>query len=110
MRTTSVAPLLPRTSAVKLQPTPQYAQVVVTARSGWPMRTTDFSMSAVVGHASTHAPQETHSDSRNGSSWLAAIFESRPRPWTVSAKVPCTSSQARTQREQTMHCSGSKVK
>ena len=28
----------------------------------------------------------------------------------VSAKVPCTSSQARTQREQTMHFDGSKVK
>jgi hypothetical protein len=28
----------------------------------------------------------------------------------VSAKVPCTSSQARTQREQTMHLLGSKVK
>ena len=28
---------------------------------------------------------------------------SKPRPSMVSAKVPCTSSQARTQREQTMH-------
>ena len=41
----------------------------------------------------------------------------RRRPWNrirgprmVSAKVPCTSSQARTQREQTMHLEGSKVK
>ena len=31
-------------------------------------------------------------------------------PSMVSAKVPCTSSQARTQREQTMHFAGSKVK
>ncbi len=37
-------------------------------------------------------------------------FESKPRPWMVSAKVPCTSSQARTQREHTMHFEGSKVK
>ncbi len=37
--------------------------------------------------------------------WLA-----KPRPSMVSAKVPCTSSQARTQREQTMHFDGSKVK
>src|SRR5256885_2613454 len=51
------------------------------------------------GQASTHAPQETHSDSRNGWSWLAATLDSKPRPWMVSAKVPCTSSQARTQRE-----------
>ena len=36
--------------------------------------------------------------------------ESKPRPAMVSAKVPCTSSQARTQREQTMHFDGSKVK
>ena len=35
---------------------------------------------------------------------------SKPRPSMVSAKVPCTSSQARTQREQTMHFDGSKVK
>ena len=31
---------------------------------------------------------------------------SKPRPSMVSAKVPCTSSQARTQREQTMHFDG----
>src|SRR5205814_6868260 len=62
----------------------------------------DFSVSAAVGQASTHAPQETHSDSRNGWSWLAATLDSKPRPWMVSAKVPCTSSQARTQREHTM--------
>ena len=59
---------------------------------------------------SAHAPQDTHSDDRNGSSWLATICEAKPRPWTVRANVPCTSSQARTQREQTMHLAGSKVK
>ncbi|MGY4486896.1 hypothetical protein ACVWWR_006087 [Bradyrhizobium sp. LM3.2] len=32
---------------------------------------------------------------------------SKPRPEIVSAKVPWTSSQARTQREQTMHLEGS---
>ena len=40
----------------------------------------------------------------------AAIFEAKPRPSMVSAKVPCTSSQARTQREQTMHFAGSNWK
>ncbi len=33
--------------------------------------------------------------------------EAKPRPEIVSAKVPCTSSQARTQRLQTMHLLGS---
>ncbi len=70
----------------------------------------DFSVSAPVGHASTQAPHETHSDSRNGWSWLADTLESKPRAWMVSANVPCCSSQARTQREQTMHSVGSKAK
>jgi hypothetical protein len=40
---------------------------------------------------------------------LADTFDSKPRPWIVSANVPCTSYE-RTQREQTMHFDGSKVK
>jgi hypothetical protein len=40
----------------------------------------------------------------------ALIFESKPRPSTVSAKVPWMSAQARTQREQTMHEEASKAK
>ena len=46
----------------------------------------------------------------NFSSMPAATIESKPRPEIVSAKVPCTSSQARTQREHTMHLAGSNVK
>src|SRR5688572_5774557 len=92
------------TSAISEQPTPQYAQVVGTACCGRPAtEITDFSMSAPVGQASTQAPQDTHSDSRNGWSWEADTRDSRPRPWMVNANVPCVSSQARTQREQTMH-------
>src|SRR5215469_15628621 len=68
------------TSALNVQPTPQYAHVVSTAFSALPTAMSDFSVSAPVGHASTHAPQETHSDSRNGSSWLAETFEPKPRP------------------------------
>ena len=71
---------------------------------------TVFSISAEVGQACTQAPQDTHSEDRKSSSWLAAILLAKPRPSTVSASVPCTSSQARTQREQTMHLAGSKVK
>ena len=40
----------------------------------------------------------------------ALIVESKPRPSTVSAKVPWMSAQARTQREQTMQAAGSKSK
>ena len=74
---------------------------------GRPISSTDFSRSASVGQACTQAPQETHSESRNGSILPGDTRLSKPRPSIVSAKVPCTSSQARTQREQTMHCEGS---
>ena len=40
----------------------------------------------------------------------AETMDAKPRPSMVSAKVPWTSSQARTQREHTMHLAGSKVK
>src|SRR5205085_9136000 len=97
-------------SAWNEQPTPQYAQVVVALRVGWPSAITLFSSSAPVGHDCTQAPHETHSDPTNGSSWLAAIREASPRPSTVRAKVPWTSEHARTQREQTMHRLGSNAK
>ncbi len=106
MRTTSS----PRSSALNEQPTPQYAQVVSTERVGMPSWTTDFSCSVDVGQACTQAPHETHSESMNDSPAPADTFESKPRPSMVRANVPCTSSQARTQREQTMHLVGSKSK
>src|SRR3546814_2149818 len=71
---------------------------------------TDFSVSVAVGQACTQAPQETHSEARKSSAMPGDTLESKPRAWMVSAKVPCTSSQARTQREQTMHFDASKVK
>ena len=40
----------------------------------------------------------------------AATREPKPRPSMVSAKVPCTCSHARTQREHTMHFDESNVK
>ncbi len=79
----------------------------MTECSGWPISMTDFSVSVAVGQACTQAPQETHSDSRKFSCMPAETKLSKPRPSMVSAKVPCTSSQARTQREQTMHLEGS---
>ncbi len=69
----------------------------------------DFSFSVAVGQACTQAPQETHSESKKFGPPVATR-EPKPRPSMVSAKVPCTSSQARTQREQTMHLEDSKVK
>ena len=77
---------------------------------GMPLARTVFSRNASVGQACTQAPQDTHSDSRKGSFAPDSMRASKPRPSMVSAKVPCTSSQARTQREQTMHCEELKVK
>src|SRR3984885_5525619 len=105
MRTTSS----PFISALNEQPTPQYAQVVTTLCSGWPLAITVLSIRVAVGQACTHAPQDTHSDSRKFVG-PDATLDAKPRPWMVSAKVPCTSSQARTQREQRMHFDASKVK
>ena len=80
---------------------------MTTECSGCPISITDFSRSVAVGQACTQAPQETHSESRNVSIMPGDTRLSKPRPSMVSAKVPCTSSQARTQREQTMHFDGS---
>ena len=83
--------------------------MVTTERSGVPSAMTLFSLSVAVGQACTQAPQETHSEPKK-SPPPGETFEPKPRPRIVSAKVPCTSSQARTQREQTMHLEDSKVK
>src|ERR1700712_1381276 len=98
MRTT----LSPCISALNEQPTPQYAQVVTAECSGLPIAMIDFSFSVAVGQAWTQAPQDTHSEPKK-SVPPGDTLESNPRPSMVSAKVPCTSSQARTQRLQTMH-------
>ena len=72
-----------------------------------PCSTSDFSTSVAVGQACTQAPQETQSEAKKSSVRMPGETRlSKPRPWMVSAKVPCTSSQARTQREQTMHFDG----
>ena len=83
--------------------------MVSTLRSGTPCSTTDFSIKVAVGQACTQAPHETHSESKKLSE-LVATLDAKPRPSMVSASVPWTSSQARTQREQTMHFEGSNWK
>ena len=102
MRTTS----LPFISARKEQPTPQYAQVVTWECSAWPRSMTDFSIKVAVGQAWMQAPQDTHSESMKLPFCPGDTAEAKPRASMVSANVPCTSSQARTQREQTMHFAG----
>ncbi len=84
--------------------------MVLTVRVGMPSSMTLFSSSVAVGQACTQAPHETHSESRNASSAPALTFDAKPRPEMVSAKVPCTSPQARTHRLQAMHLLASKVK
>src|SRR6266496_3509897 len=105
MRTTSE----PCISALKEHPTPQYAHVVTTLCSGCPIWMIDFSVSVAVGQACTQAPHDTHSDDRK-SVPPADTLDAKPRPSMVRANVPCTSAQARTQREQTMHLDASNVK
>ena len=79
---------------------------MTTERDGIPSDTTDFSVRASVGQACTQAPHDTHSEPRK-SVPPGVIRESKPRPATVSAKVPWVSEQARTHREQTMQAAGS---
>ena len=83
--------------------------MVPTTRVGTPRSTTDFSCRVAVGQACTHAPQDTHSDSMKVVPPGETVV-SKPRPSRVSAKVPWTSSHARTQREQAMHLDISKSK
>ena len=68
---------------------------------------TDFSVNVAVGQACTQAPHDTHSESMKASFCPAETRDSKPRPSIVSAKVPCVSSQARTQRLHTIHFDGS---
>ena len=79
---------------------------MATDRVGMPSETTDFSVRASVGQACTECCTRRRSTDRK-SVPPGVIRESKPRPDTVSAKVPWVSEQARTQREQTMQAAGS---
>jgi hypothetical protein len=69
---------------------------------GWPISITTSPQRR--GRAGLHAGAAGHAFRLEERLVLARpTRESKPRPAMVSAKVPCTSSQARTQREQTMH-------
>ena len=81
--------------------------MVILLCSGWPSWITVFSVNVAVGQACTQAPQLTHSLSMKGWSCPGDTRDSKPRPLMVNANVPWVSSQARTQRLQTMHLAGS---
>ena len=105
MRTTS----LPCISALNEQPTPQYAQVVITLCSACPI--CDHGLFHQRGGGTGLHARAAGDAFRIKEIGLppAETLEANPRPSMVRANVPCTSSQARTQREHTMHLAGSKA-
>jgi len=79
---------------------------VTTECSGWPISITDFSVSVAVGQACTQAPQETHSEPRK-LSLMPGDTGCQNRAGNRQREGALHFSQARTQREQTMHFEGS---
>ena len=80
----------------------------MTECDGVPISMIDFSCRVAVGQACTQAPQLTQSLASALSVFAPNDTRlSKPRPSMVSANVPCTSSQALTHREQTIHFCGS---
>ena len=99
--TCTMRPSLVRTSIS--QPTPQYGHVVRVPPVGAPRSRTVLSSSAPVGQDVTHAPQPTQELSRSvvpESGWISI---SSPRFHTFQTNCPCSSSQMRTHRKQSMH-------
>src|SRR5579859_2400011 len=83
---------------VRLQPTPQYGQIVVVCSwrcsSHVPACRMSYSLlniSAPVGHTPMQLPQYTQADSGSGTSNSVAIVAEKPRPATAMAKVFCAS-------------------
>src|SRR5262245_44917632 len=100
---------LPFVATSRLQPTPQYVQIVrvfFVASMDLDLWTSEI---ADVGHACEHAPQDTHAESSNEESMPLMMRASNPRPCIESTNCPCISSHARTQREQLMHFERSEV-
>src|SRR5438445_7718118 len=98
---------LPLVATMRLQPTPQYVQMVrvfFVASMDFDLKISEI---ADVGQAWAHAPQETHVESSKELSRPLMMRASKPRPYMESTNWPCTSSQARTQREQLMHFASS---
>jgi hypothetical protein len=101
----TIAPASSSTWNVIAQPTPQYGQTDSTGRSSARGRSGTVSglfVIAPVGQAATHSPHVTHDDSPIGSSRSKAMRVEAPLPVRPMTSLPCTSSQARTQRSQRM--------
>src|SRR5688572_1015225 len=86
------------TCSSRLQPTPQYEQMVVTTswRSGshipaWRSSYSERNISASVGQTAMQFPQYTHADWGRGTSNSVDMRASKPRPATEMAKVFCAS-------------------
>src|SRR5579871_2860377 len=84
--------------STRLQPTPQYPQIVVV----WVCRLSSqvpaprwsyslLNMSAPVGHTAMQLPQYTQAESGSGFSNSVAMWASNPRPATAIANVFCQS-------------------
>src|SRR5262245_43154470 len=82
------------TCSVRLQPTPQYGQIVFTCvwrdsshvpACRW--SNSLFGISAPVGQTSTQLPQYTHADSGSATSSSVEMCEANPRPATAIANV-----------------------
>ena len=69
------------------------------------LRPAIFSLSAPVGHASTHAPQDTHSDSRKLSCWLADTRRIEAAALQSSART-CPGFRRRRARSASTRCTG----
>src|SRR5262245_22179641 len=83
---------------VRLQPTPQYPQIVSTLvwrdSSQAPacrISYSDLNISAPVGHTPIQLPQYTQAESVSGTSYSVEICAPKPRPATAMANVPCAS-------------------
>src|SRR5712692_10561262 len=91
--------LLSCTCNSRLQPTPQYGQMVVVTvcrdsshSPAWRNSYSLAGMSAPVGQTPMQLPQYTHAESGRLTSNSVEILASNPRPATAIAKVFCASS------------------
>src|SRR5690242_9183277 len=87
------------TCSSRLQPTPQYEQMVVVTvcldsshSPAWRSLYSLAGMSAPVGHTPMQLPQYTHAESGSVTSNSVEIRASNPRPATAIANVFCASS------------------
>src|SRR5579863_9714489 len=86
------------TCSVRVQPTPQYEQIVSVcfcSASFHSLRSrnsySEENISAPVGQTPMQLPQYTQAESGSGTSYSVEMWASNPRPATAMAKVFCAS-------------------